>query len=142
MSSMTAGYGVLIQHDEVREDMLPERTGRVSAIILLTCIFLILPAGFGLPVYHGSGNSSAFAAEERAPYGNAGEGEYGEKRAVSTKDEARKILRDYFSGKKNAKIGKISEKALYFEAEILDDRDKVIDVVIVDKRTGRIRSIY
>jgi hypothetical protein len=51
-------------------------------------------------------------------------------------------LRDYFSGKKNAKIGKISEKALYFEAEILDDRDKVIDVVIVDKRTGRIRSIY
>lgn len=86
-------------------------------------------------------SSPAFAADERSPYGSSKEGEYGEKHAVSTKDEARKILKDYFS-KKNARIGKISEKDLYFEAEIRDDKDKVIDIVIVDKRTGRIRSIY
>lgn len=78
---------------------------------------------------------------ERAPYGISEEGGYGEQKEVTSRDQAKKILEEYFS-KKDVKIGKITEKNLYFEAEIMDKSGKVIDTVIVDKRTGRIRSIY
>jgi hypothetical protein len=39
-------------------------------------------------------------------------------------------------------IGEVVEKELYFEADIMDKKQAVIDKVIVDKRTGRVRSIY
>lgn len=84
---------------------------------------------------------SADRPEERSPYGSSERGEYGEKRAVSSEDEARQILKRYFS-KRGVRIGKITEKELYFEAEIRDRGGNLVDIVIVDKRTGRIRSIY
>jgi len=83
----------------------------------------------------------AARAGERAPYGISEGGGYGEQKEVTSRDQAKKILEEYFS-KKDVKIGKITEKNLYFEAEIMDKSGKVIDTVIVDKRTGRIRSIY
>lgn len=79
--------------------------------------------------------------DEQSPYGGSGGGTYGEKRGVATKEEAEQVLRGYFE-KKQVRIGKITEKELYFEAEILDSRNTVIDKVIVNKRTGRIRSIF
>ncbi|MEJ2695062.1 MAG: hypothetical protein P8013_00275 [Candidatus Sulfobium sp.] len=85
------------------------------------------------------GTSNAYAGE--GPYGGSQGGTYGEKQQVTTKKEARKLLQDYFS-KKDVTIGEIREKQYYFEADVLDSRGKVIDKVIVDKRTGRIRSIY
>ncbi|MGW8272550.1 MAG: hypothetical protein ACWGN7_04080 [Thermodesulfovibrionales bacterium] len=81
------------------------------------------------------------ARDDQSPYGGSGGGTYGEKRAVATKEEAEKVLKGYF-GKKQVRIGKITEKELYFEAEILDSGNTLIDKVIVNKRTGRIRSIF
>ena len=78
---------------------------------------------------------------EKYPYGGSQSGVYGEKKTVTTPGEARKLLRKYFSNK-NVKIGAIRETDLYFEAEIRDRNNNLIDKVIVDKRTGRIRSIY
>jgi hypothetical protein len=40
------------------------------------------------------------------------------------------------------RIGELRERENYFQAEIRDGRGNVIDRVIIDKRTGRIRSIY
>jgi hypothetical protein len=77
----------------------------------------------------------------RAPYGISEEGEYGEQKEVASADQAREILKEYFA-KKDVKIGKITEKKLYFEAEIRDGEGNLVDVVVVDKRTGRMRSIY
>ena len=85
--------------------------------------------------------SGAHGADEKGPYGGSREGGYGEKKEVLTQGDAEKILRQYFA-KKNVTIGEIREKELYFEAEVRDKDNKVIDKVIVDKRTGRIRSIY
>ena len=85
--------------------------------------------------------SGTHGADERSPYGGSREGGYGEKKEVLTQGDAEKILRQYFA-KKNVTIGEIREKELYFEAEVRDKDNKVIDKVIVDKRTGRIRSIY
>jgi hypothetical protein len=78
---------------------------------------------------------------EVSPYGDTQGGEYGEKRTVQNAADAMKVLKEYFS-KKDVRIGEIREKKLYFEADILDKNNRIIDKVIVDKRTGRIRSIY
>jgi hypothetical protein len=86
-----------------------------------------------LPAYAGEQNES--------PYGSSGGGTYGEKQQVGTKDDAKKLLREYFANK-DVTIGKIREKQYYFEADIMDKSGKLVDKVIVDKRTGRIRSIY
>jgi hypothetical protein len=75
---------------------------------------------------------SVAAAEEK---------DYGEKKPVTSEKEARAALEEYYRGK-DVEIGEITEKELYFEAEILDTKGKVTDKVIIDKRTGRVRSIY
>jgi hypothetical protein len=82
-----------------------------------------------------------------APYGDycpgSGWGPYGARKAVRTVGEAKEILEKYFSTSGKAiQVGKIEWKRGYFEAEILDADGKPIDRAIVDRRTGRIRSIY
>jgi hypothetical protein len=79
----------------------------------------------------------------RYPYGDycTMQGWYGAKKPVTTAKEAKKILQEYFS-KDDVKIGQITERRWFFRAEILDKKDALVDVVIIDKRTGRIRSIY
>jgi hypothetical protein len=88
--------------------------------------------------------SSAYAGnvgDKRSPYGHSKSSTYGEKKTVTTAEQAEDILQEYFSGKE-VMIGEIREKKLYFEADILGGDKKIIDSVIIDKRTGRIRSIY
>jgi hypothetical protein len=83
---------------------------------------------------------------ERYPHGNYCEGErwgmYGERKAVRSPAEAKKVLSEYFSSVPGAKISIIKERKWFFKAEIRDRKDNLIDVVIIDKRSGRIRSIY
>lgn len=69
------------------------------------------------------------------------EGSYGERRPVKTAREAEKILRDIFKGK-DVKIGEIKEREFFFEAEIRDRNGRLIDRMIIDKRTGRARSTF
>ena len=79
----------------------------------------------------------------RYPYGDycPMQGWYGARKPVRTSVEAKKILYEYFSTA-DVKIGKIKEREWFFEAEIKDKNNKLLDIVIVDKRTGRIRSTY
>ncbi len=91
-------------------------------------------------------SSLTFAgAEDASPYRGhkkgAAETGYGEKRPVTTVEEAQKALTEYFA-KKDVNIGEIREQELFFEAEIRDKSNNLVDKVIVDKRTGRIRSTY
>lgn len=84
--------------------------------------------------------SEAFAGDERNPYGRPKKGHYGEKSTVMDEAEAHRMLREYFQG--DVKIDKVRERKFYFEAEIRDRQGNLIDKVIIDRRTGRIRSIY
>ncbi|MDI6743932.1 MAG: hypothetical protein QMD07_00990 [Thermodesulfovibrionales bacterium] len=68
-------------------------------------------------------------------------GWYGAKKSVNDIRDARKILNEYFKDL-DVVIGDIKERKWFFEADIKDKNNNLIDVVIVDKRTGRIRSIY
>jgi flagellar biosynthesis protein FliP len=105
-----------------------------SKVLLGLCVASVYM--ISLPIIH---------AENTSPYGDykkgATESGYGEKRPVSTFEEAKKVLTEYFA-KKNVYIGVISEQELFFEAEIRDKNNTLVDKVIVDKRTGRIRSTY
>lgn len=67
-------------------------------------------------------------------------GWYGARKTVPSAEEARRDLVEYYADSK-AKVGKIIEKPGYFEAEILDNDNKLLDRVIIHKRSGRIRSI-
>jgi len=101
----------------------------LSIVVAVFCMVII-------PLVH---------AEDASPYGDYKKGGadkgYGEKRPVATAEEARKVVTEYFA-KKDVRIGEIREKELFFEADISDKNNNLIDKVIVDKRTGRIRSIY
>ena len=81
------------------------------------------------------------ALGERSPYGSTNEGLYGQRRVVVSKEDARRILKRYFF-RRNVRIGAIRERKFYFEAEIRDKKGYLLDIVLIDKRTGRIRSIY
>ena len=81
------------------------------------------------------------AGEDGSPYGGFRGGPYGQKRSVDTAEDARRLLRDYF-GKRDVRIGDMRERENFFEADVLDRSGVVVDKVIVNKRTGRIRSIY
>ncbi len=103
---------------------------------VLLCFFVAAVCMLSTPPVH---------AEDASPYGDykkgTTEGGYGEKRPVATVEEAKKVLSEYFA-KKNVRIGEIKEQELFFEAEIRDKNNTLVDKVIVDKRTGRIRSTY
>lgn len=68
-------------------------------------------------------------------------GWYGARRIVKTAADAENIIRGFFLPVR-VSVANVREKPAFFEAEVRDRNNAVIDMVIVDKRTGRIRSIY
>ncbi len=81
---------------------------------------------------------------DRRPYGDYCDGprwgRYGAKDPVRTAEEARKRLERFFADG-DVTIGKITNHDTYYQAEIHDGDGELVDRVIIDKRTGRIRSI-
>lgn len=104
-----------------------------SAISLLPVILPAQPMG---PMRHRGG-----------PYGGYCPGmqwgPYGVRKPVGTTEQAKQVIESYLSGNdQGLQVGNVAEGNSYFEAEILDRGKNVVDRVIVDKRSGRIRSIY
>jgi len=66
---------------------------------------------------------------------------YGARQPVADAAEARGLLLSYFSGKEYA-VSEVIEKKWGFRADILDKEGRVVDRVLIDKRSGRIRSLY
>ena len=112
------------------------RTALIATLIVTAGIFIEPADSFSQP---------SCGWRDRRPYGGYCRGPrwgwYGAKSPVKTAEDARKLLKKYFEGEDVA-IGAVNEREWYFEAEIKDKSNKVVDVVIIDKRTGRIRSIY
>jgi len=68
-------------------------------------------------------------------------GWYGARKIVRTADEAEKIIKSFFLPEK-VSVANLREKTAFFEAEVRGSNNTVIDMVIVDKKSGRLRSIY
>lgn len=79
-------------------------------------------------------------------YGDYWKGErwgwYGAKRMVRTPEEAKEIIEKVFVNQRDIKIGEIREHPRFFEADIMNTKGIRIDLIIIDKRSGRIRSGY
>jgi hypothetical protein len=114
-----------------------KRISFITSILIFLGAFAHADTAFSQPPHH--------EWKEKAPYGDYCLGYkkkwYGAKITVKTAEEAKKILQEYFS-KDDVKIGQITEKRWFFRAEIVDKSNALVDIVIIDKRTGRIRSIY
>lgn len=73
-------------------------------------------------------------------HGNGKCGCYGTKTAIKTAAEARKIVEGFLAGH-DLHIGGIDERPRFFRIVLVDGNKTVRDIVIVDKLTGRVRSI-
>lgn len=69
-------------------------------------------------------------------------GWYGAKRIVKTSVEANEIILQFYVPQQGIRIHRITESPLFYKAEIINSKGVLVDKVIIDKRTGRIRSIY
>jgi hypothetical protein len=84
---------------------------------------------------------------EGTPYGRSCPGRhggpYGARKAVKTPEEAKEALEKYYAGWPQAvQVTIIAERRWFYAAEITEPDGTLIDKLIIDKRTGRIRSIY
>lgn len=106
-------------------------------LTLTSTLFLVLPS-FSQPFC-----PDCLRDQGRPPYGAycPQKGWYGAKRPVRSPEEAMAILRSYFQDK-GLIINIVKERRWGFIAEITKYDGTLVDIVIVDRRTGRIRSIY
>lgn len=65
---------------------------------------------------------------------------YGARQSITSVKEAREYLTEFYASS-NVRIGTITERDGYFEAEIHRKANAKRDRVIIDKGCGRIRSI-
>lgn len=65
---------------------------------------------------------------------------YGTKAAVKSADQARKIIQGFLLNQ-DLRISAMYEFPRFFKADLVDANGTLNDVVIVDKITGRVRSI-
>lgn len=69
-------------------------------------------------------------------------GWYGAKREVRTPVEAREIIEQFVVQDRGIRVVRMREKAHFYIAEIINSRGVLVDLILIDKRTGRIRSMF
>jgi hypothetical protein len=115
---------------------------RIALILMVLQALLVVPVvseaqPMGMGGMRGGGPYGSFCPGPR--WG----GPYGARRIVSSADDARQIIQTFFSSRgQEVRVGKIEERRWYFQAEVLDPKGELVDLVVIDKRTGRLRSIY
>ena len=126
----------------------------MKGIVFIVCCCMIGVAASG-PVEAAGGTSAgqrdkecckksaddACSLEKRGWCGKRKGDWYGARRPVTSIADARIQLTKYFSGQQLV-VAEVAERPWRFEADVLDACGKVVDRVMIDKRSGRVRSIY
>lgn len=123
--------------------LVPSEGMALKAALLLLVFFLTM---FLAPVIT-EAQQGGCGMYRGMPYGQFCPGPwsrpYGAPKIVRTSEEARRLIESYYADySPHPRCGKIEERDWYFEANIFNGDGSLMDRVIVDKRTGRIRSIY
>jgi hypothetical protein len=86
---------------------------------------------------HGMGSSMMSPSVENGP-------QRGQNRAYTDKSGAERIFEDYLNSRHNPnlKLGKIKDEGSFFESDLLTQNNFLVDKLIVDKNTGRMRTAY
>ncbi len=69
-------------------------------------------------------------------------GWYGAPREVRTAVEAREIIEQILLQEKGIRVVRMREMMNFYVAELMNDRGMIVDLILIDKRTGRIRSMF
>lgn len=89
-------------------------------------------------------NTDSFAGHEGpiTPYGDFCPrcSEYGNCKSNMSNDEAKEALISYYQ-KKGLSVELEKKRGRFIRVKV-KDRNKVVDIIIFDRRSGRIRSIY
>jgi hypothetical protein len=77
-------------------------------------------------------------------YDEPGESYYGQYREPLNEKDVKTRIENMleYSRNPNLKVGEIEDKGDYFEAEITTKDGSLVDKLLVDKDTGRMRSVY
>jgi hypothetical protein len=77
-------------------------------------------------------------------YGSPAGPQYQQESKPLTEKDVKAMLENYVQSTRNPnlKLGKITDKEHYFEAEILTKDNALVDKILVDKQTGWMRSVY
>jgi len=77
-------------------------------------------------------------------YGSPSGPQYQQPQKPLTEKDVKAMLENYVQSTRNPnlKVGKITEKDHYFEAEIRTKDNALVDTIVVDKQTGWMRSVY
>jgi putative cell wall-binding protein len=99
----------------------------IMSVILIVSFTVVYAASDGTPV---------------TPYGDFCPkcGKYGTCRSQMSLNNAKQAIAEYYH-EKGLNIDIENEKGRFIKASVKDN-GKVVDVIIFDRRTGRIRSIY
>ena len=130
-----------------------------SCLSFIVCLLLTVPAfaeqpaDTGVDRNAGVGNNCDTSGPEWCKKGNGScipemrgrcgkrRGDwYGARQPVANAAEARKLLANYFNAQGYA-VSEMTEKKWGFRAVIIDKDGKTVDLVMIDKRSGRIRSL-
>lgn len=98
-----------------------------------------------IPVILALSTSMVFALPDDAkpvtPYGDCTScGKYGICKTQMSQEDAKKAMIEYYE-KKGLRVNIEKASGRFIKAKVMDN-DKVVDIIIFDCRTGRIRSIY
>jgi hypothetical protein len=97
--------------------------------------------GYGMgPGMMGYGYQGGYGPQYGAPTGP----QYQQESKPLTEKDVKAMLENYVQSTRNPnlKLGKITDKEHYFEAEILTKDNALVDKILVDKQTGWMRSTY
>lgn len=117
---------------------------KAQLLLLIITPFFALSMIAPIPATAQRPESRGRSFSEGRPYGDycpARQGRYGATRQVESEAAARNILNRYYRDR-DVSIASVEERRRFYRAEILDSTGNLLDIVIIDKRTGRIRSIY
>jgi hypothetical protein len=104
------------------------------------------PGMMGGPGYGGYGMGPWMMRHHGMGYGYGyGYGpQYREREKPLKEDEAKEMVENYLKNTRNPnlKLGKITEKGAYYEADIVTKDNSLVDKILVDKYSGWMRSAY
>jgi len=118
---------------------------RYLVTLALVLVMGLIPFPTGGKAHRGPGMGPGMMGPGMMGPGYRGYGpQYQQPQKPLEEKDAKGILENYLRSRRNPnlKLGKVTEKDNYFEAEILTKDNSLVDKIIVDKYSGWMRAIY
>jgi hypothetical protein len=107
----------------------------LAAAVLAPLPLLAQHGGWGPGWYEGSPYGRSCPSHHGGPYGS--------RSVVKTADEAKQAVEKYFAASpQSVQVTIVAERRRFYIAEITEADGTLVDKLLIDKRSGRIRSIY